>query len=448
MSKTLLIVEDEETLRESLSRLFRKDGFMVDSSGSAEDAMVLIEENLYDVVISDIILPRMDGIEMITRIRKQLPNQIFIMVTAYASLDTAIKALRAGAYDYIMKPIMHAEIKQIVKNAIHQRDLQRENVLLKREIRREYDFSSIIGKSRALGKVIEQVRKISDTKSNVLVLGETGTGKELLARVIHHNSSRRDMPFVPIHCSAIPDTLLESELFGYVKGAFTGAVSVKKGLLEEADGCTVFLDEIGEIPPQFQVKLLRAIEEQEIRPLGSTKNKQVDLRFITATNKDLRGAVERGEFREDLYYRINVITVDMPSLKDRREDIPDLLEHYLRHYAMEVGKPLKTLSPEAQSLLVSYDWPGNVRELQNVMERAVLISDGLTISPEHLLEDIQKTDSSMEEALHQELSIEEYTRTFILKFQAQYGEQELADRLGITRKTLWEKRKRYGIKRA
>jgi DNA-binding NtrC family response regulator len=447
MSESILIVEDEETLRESLRRIFLKEGFLVETADSAERGIELVEENLYDVIITDIILPGMDGIEMLEQVKEQNPEQIFIVVTAFASLDTAVKALRAGAYDYIMKPIIHEEIKQVVRNAITQKNLQRENVILKREIKKHYDFSSIIGESPAIKELISEIKKVADTRSNVLLLGETGTGKELFARVIHHNSSRREMPFVPINCSAIPENLLESELFGHVKGAFTGAVAAKKGLLEEADGGTVFLDEIGDIPPYFQVKLLRVLEDQELRPVGSTKSKKIDFRFITATNRDLQDAVKAGDFREDLYYRINVITIKLPPLRDRREDIPLLLNHYLEKYAHEIGRRGKRFSPEALSLLVGYNWPGNIRELQNVIERAVLISEGDEICEEHLPESITKTDSFLDESLTREMTIEEYTRSFIIKFQHIYGEQELAEKLGITRKTLWEKRKKWGIKR-
>jgi len=260
MSKSILIVEDEETLRESLKRIFAKDGFSVDAAESAEEGLQLLETNIYDVIISDIILPGIDGIEMLSKVRKDDPDQVFIVMTAYASLDTAVKALRAGAYDYIMKPVMHEEIKQVVRNAIRQRRLQIENLLLKRELGKSYDFSSVIGKSAELNNLLDEVKKIADTKSNVLLLGETGTGKELFARVIHNNSSRKNMPFIPINCSVIPENLLESELFGHQKGAFTGAVLSKKGLFEEADGGTIFLDEIGDITPFIQIKLLRVLE--------------------------------------------------------------------------------------------------------------------------------------------------------------------------------------------
>jgi DNA-binding NtrC family response regulator len=447
MTHTLLLVEDEETLRESLSRLFTKEGLRVDAADSAEAGLSLAEETSYDVIISDIILPGMDGIEMLTRIKEKAPQQIFIVVTAYASLDTAVRALKIGAYDYIMKPIMHEEIKQVVRNALRQRLLETENTLLKRQIRGTYDFVHIIGEKGSLKGITEEVRKISDSPSSVLLLGETGTGKELFARLIHEGSSRAEMPFVPINCSAIPETLLESELFGHTKGAFTGAVASKSGLLEEANGGTVFLDEIGEMPPAIQVKMLRVVEDREIRPVGSTKPKKIDIRLVSATNKDLRESVQNGTFREDLYYRMNVIALQMPPLRERREDIPALLEHYLEKYSREFSRGEKRITSEALSLLSAYHWPGNIRELQNVIERAVLIADGTDIGVEHLPDNINREGEFLEQSTKKELSIEEYTRNFILNYQHVLSEQALADKLGITRKTLWEKRKKWGLKR-
>jgi DNA-binding NtrC family response regulator len=447
MSKSILIVEDEETLRESIKRIFTREGYAVEAVDAAEKGLALLETNLYDVIISDIILPGMDGIEMLTKVREQIPDQVFIVVTAYASLDTSVKALRAGAYDYIMKPIIHEEIKQVVRNALKQKMLQTENVLLKREIAREHDFSSIIGDSPAVRSILAEVRKVTDTRSTVLLLGETGTGKELFARVIHHNSSRRDMPFIPINCSAIPENLLETELFGHVRGAFTGAVASKKGLIEEADGGTVFLDEIGDMSLPLQAKLLRVIEDQVIRPVGSTKGTKADIRFITATNHDLRTAVREGGFREDLYYRINVITINIPPLRDRREDIRSLALHYLGRYSSEMGKKVDEISAPALDLMQLYEWPGNVRELQNVVERAILIADGSCITPECLPEGIRGGVPFQEEVFDQKLSIEDYTKTFIVRYQKQFNEQRLAEMLGITRKSLWEKRKKWGIPR-
>ncbi len=447
MSKSILIVEDEETLRESIKRIFMKEGFMVDAADSAEKGLALLETSVYDVIISDIILPGMDGIEMLVKVREQIPDQIFIVITAYASLDTSVKALRAGAYDYIMKPIIHEEIKQIVRNALRQKSLQSENVLLKREIGKSYDFSSIIGESPALKAILSEVRKITDTKSNVLLLGETGTGKELFARVIHHNSSRRLMPFVPINCSAIPENLLETELFGHVRGAFTGAVASKKGILEEAEGGTVFLDEIGDMSLALQAKLLRVIEDQIIRPVGSTKGTKMDIRFLTATNKDVRMAVKQGSFREDLYYRINVISIQIPPLRERKEDIASLIRYYLDKYSQEVGKQVKDISPDAMHIMLNYEWSGNVRELQNVIERAILISDGDIIGPAHLPLSMRSDGALEQDVFDQKLSIEDYTKAFIQKYQTQFNEQQLADMLGITRKSLWEKRKKWGIQK-
>lgn len=447
MPKSILIVEDEETLRESIKRIFAKEGFVVDGAESAEKGLALLESNVYDVIISDIILPGMDGIEMLVKVREQIPDQTVIVITAYASLDTSVKALRAGAYDYIMKPIIHEEIKQIVKNALRQKNLQAENALLRREIGKTSDFSSVIGESQALKAILLEVKKVADAKSSVLLLGETGTGKELFARVIHHNSPRSAMPFVPINCSAIPESLLETELFGHVRGAFTGAVATKKGILEEAEGGTVFLDEIGDMGLPLQAKLLRVIEDQVIRPLGSTKGAKVDIRFITATNKDLAALVKAGGFREDLYYRINVISLEIPPLRERKEDIHALVGHYLAKYAQEMGRQIKSLSPEAMDLMTDYRWPGNVRELQNVIERAILISEGDVIGPEHLPLGLKASASFEAQSFEKKLSIEEYTKAFIQKHQGRYNEQQLADMLGITRKSLWEKRKKWAVPR-
>jgi len=447
MATKLLIVEDEETLRESLKRMFTREGYKVSTTDSVEKGLQLINKYIYDVIISDIILPGKDGIEMLSEVKEELPDQIFIVMTAYASLETAVKALRAGAYDYIMKPIIHEEIKQVVKNALTQKRLKIENVLLKREIGKTYDFSSIIGKSSALLSIIEEAKKIADTKSNVLLLGETGTGKELFARVIHNNSSRGNMPFIPINCSVIPENLLESELFGHVKGAFTGAIASKKGLFEEADGGTIFLDEIGDITPYFQIKLLRVLEDQMIRPVGSNKALKIDIRLIVATNKDLEAGVRENTFREDLYYRVNTITIQLPSLRERKPDIAILARHFLKKYAVEFQKNVSDISEEAILLMIKCKWPGNVRELQNVIERAILIADTNTIQPHNLPLSMKPGNSFVKNSLDNHLSIEDYTKAFILEFQIEHNEQQLAAMLGITRKSLWEKRKKWGLEK-
>ncbi len=447
MPEKILIVEDEETLSSSLRRVFLRDGYEVDIVDNADSALEILDKVIYDIIITDIILPGIDGIELLKRIREKLPDQIVIIITAYASLETAIEALRAGAYDYVIKPIIHEEIKQIVKNALKQRALQAENVLLKKQIERHYDFSNIIGESPAMQKIINEVKKIADARSNVLLLGETGTGKELISRAIHFNSSRAEKPFIPINCSAIPENLFESELFGHVKGAFSGAITSKKGLFEEANGGTVFLDEIGDLSIGLQSKLLRVLEDHEIRPVGGTQSIKVDLRFISATNKDIERGLKEGWFREDLFYRINVITIRLPSLRERREDINILTNYFIQKYSKELAKNVDKIDEEALDILQSYHWPGNIRELQNIIERAILISDGNTIKAEHLPQGIKTKETFIQKAVSNKLSIENYTKAFISEYQKDLNEQQLADHLGITRKALWEKRKKWGIKR-
>lgn len=445
MADRLLIVEDEATLRESLKRVFVRDGYEVETAVSAEDALNHLEQGPWDIILSDILLPGINGIEFLQEVKKRSPEEIVIVMTAYASIETAVGALRAGAYDYILKPIIHEEIKRIVRNALNVGFLRKENLRLKRQLDENYDFENLIGDSLELRAVMNEVKKIADSRSNILILGETGTGKELVTRAIHFNSSRRNKPFIPINCSAIPDNLLESEFFGYVKGAFTGAINSKRGLLEEADGGTVFLDEIAELNPTLQAKLLRVIDDHEIRPLGSTQSRKVDIRIVAATNKDIVAAVKEGLCREDLYYRLNVVTLTVPPLRDRKEDILLLANHFLKKYAQEIGKPIKKILDSCQKILLDYPWPGNVRELRNIIERAVLLADRDTILPEHLPEGLRGSSSFMAEAQDKSLSIENYTKEFILRHQTSLGEQELADKLGITRKSLWEKRKRWGL---
>jgi DNA-binding NtrC family response regulator len=445
MAERLLIVEDETTLSASLKRVFMREGYEVETFASAEDALKDLEQTPYDVILSDILLPGINGIEFLQEVRKRFPESMVIIMTAYASIETAIGALRAGAFDYILKPIIHEEIKRIVRHARRLQSLHHENQRLKKQIGARYDFEHIVGQSPEIQSLIQEVKKISDSKSNVLVLGETGTGKELFTRALHHNSSRSDKPFIPINCSAIPDNLLESELFGYVKGAFTGAVQAKRGLFEEADGGLVFLDEIADLSPPLQAKLLRVIDDHEIRPLGSTQSRKIDLRFVAATNKDILKAVQDGSLREDLYYRLNVVTLTLPPLRDRKEDIMLLAEHFLNKYSQEIRKSVKGIHESSKKVLQGYGWPGNVRELQNIIERAVLLADQEMILPEHLPEGLYHRPSFMTEALDSSMSIENYTKEFILRYQDNLSEQHLAERLGITRKSLWEKRKKWGL---
>ena len=451
MADSILVIDDEETLRESLGRLLTREGYAVTTAGSGEAGLSLIRERGFDMIITDIFLPGIDGVELLKKVREKDPEQLIILMTAYGSLETAVEALRSGAYDYIMKPFIHEEVKLLVKTALRQRSLVNVNSILRKEIEREYDFSHIIGVCPKIKRILNEVTKIADAKSNVLIVGETGTGKELIARAIHYNSVRKEKPFVPINCSAIPDQLLESELFGYAKGAFTGANSAKKGLFEEANGGTVFLDEIGEMNFALQSKLLRVIEDQEVRPVGDTQSIKVDVRFVSATNKDLAKAASSGSFREDLFYRINTVNFMLTPLRDRQEDIPLLAAHFITKFSGEFGKPVRSLSDEAEQILLDYHWPGNVREMKNIIERAVLLTDSGVIRPEHLPENLKAGPAARRTEdgprADTSLSIEEYTKAVILRYQKSLSEQKIADMLGITRKSLWEKRKKWQLKR-
>ncbi|HYA31982.1 MAG TPA: sigma-54 dependent transcriptional regulator [Thermodesulfovibrionales bacterium] len=384
MNERLLIVEDEETLCESLKRVLIREGYVVDTFNSAEAAMEVFEERFYDLIITDIILPGITGIDLLKRIKERLPDQIVIIMTAYASLETAVEALRTGAYDYVVKPVMHEEIKQIAKNALRQGSLQQENILLRSQIERHYDFTRVIGESAAMLGIMGKVKRLADTGDNVLLLGEIGTGKELIARAIHHSSKRTENPFVPINLSAIPEDQVEPRLFGHLKGSFAGAASSKKGFFEEANGGTVFLREVGSLSPNLQARLLRVIEDRKIRPVGGTQDIGVDVRFISATNRDIGSAVKGGGFREDLFHRISGASLTLPPLRERKEDIRPLAAHFIQKYSIDFCKSVRDLDDEALGVLLGYHWPGNVKELRNVIERAVLIADNGIIRGKHL----------------------------------------------------------------
>jgi len=380
----ILIVDDEKSLLDLLSRVFTKEGYRVETTTSAARAIEIIEKEDLDVLIADIRLPEMSGMEILKRCREIRPDVPVIMITAYGNMKQAIEALKMGALDYIIKPFDIEELKITVAKGMEKRRLEQENLLLKREMRERYSFENMIGKSRAMQEIFALIEKIAGTDSTVLITGESGTGKEMAARAIHVLSRRSDRPFVSINCAALPENLLESELFGHVKGAFTGAVSDKKGMFEVAQHGTLFLDEVGEMSPWTQVKLLRALQEKRIRRVGGTEEIAVDVRIIAATNQDLKKRIEEGKFREELYYRLNVISFEMPPLRRRVEDIPLLVNHFLQKYCQQMGKKMKRVSPEAMSLLEMYHWPGNVRELENVIERVVAIEDRETITPASL----------------------------------------------------------------
>lgn len=449
MPDRLLIVEDDEVLCNSFKRLFLKEAYHVTAVSSAEAALATLENEAHDLIITGIFLPGIDGIELLAKVKDKYPEIIVIVMTSNSSLETAIKAFRLGAYDYIVKPVIHDEIKLLVKNSLAKRAVKEDDAYPKRilaaAVEAKYDFSNIVGQSPSIRAVIEEVKMVANSKSNVLLLGETGTGKELIARAIHFSSNRAEAPFIPINCSAIPEHLLESELFGHAKGAFTGAIFSKRGLFEEADKGTVFLDEIGDLSPHLQVKLLRVLDDREIRPIGALQSKRVDIRFIAATNADLYNFVKEGKFREDLYYRLKVITLKLPPLRERCDDIKILAEHFLEKYSNEIGKPAKAIDENVLKVLKGYYWPGNIREMQNIIERAVLLSDTDIICTRHLPEELISGETKDTDFFSIPISIEEFTKRTILKYQSKYSEQDLSNMLGITRKALWEKRKRWGI---
>lgn len=384
MSERLLIVEDEETLCQSLKRVLEREGYSVDTVNNAEAAHEIFEAGFYDVIITDIILPGMTGIELLKKIKEKLPDQIVIIMTAYASLETAVEALRYGAYDYVVKPVMHEEIKQIVRNALKQGALQEENILLKSEIERQYDFNRIIGESRAMQRVMNEARKTAGTDSNVLLIGERGTGKELIARAIHFNSSRAGRPFVPVNFHSVPENVIEARLFGYLKGAFEGAAASRKGLFEEANGGTLFIREIGNLEAGLQSRILGVLRDREIMPVGGVRRIRVNLRCIAATCGDGRSDLKKGGFDPDFFGTANGVTILLPPLRERTEDIVPLAKHFLQKHSHEFCKPVRDIGGAALEVLSGYHWPGNIKELENIIERAVLISEGPVLGPEHL----------------------------------------------------------------
>jgi two-component system response regulator PilR (NtrC family) len=376
----ILVVDDEKSLREVMSIMLKRAGYEVTEASDGEQAIGQVNKEIYDLVITDLRMPKADGMDVLKAVKSLSPDTVVLVVTAFGTADSAVEAMKQGAYDYLTKPFQVDEVQLIIRNALEKRRLSTENMLLKREIASQSSFAQIVGQSEAMQKVFDVVRKVADSKSNVLICGESGTGKELVARAIHYNSARSAMPFVAVNCSAVPETLLESELFGHMKGSFTGAVANKAGLFEIANGGTIFLDEIGDTTPPIQVKLLRVIQEREFRRVGGNQDVKVDVRVIAATNRDLEKAVADGTFREDLYYRLDVIPIRLPPLRLRAGDIPLLVAHFLGKFAQESGKAAPTLTPEAMHVLLGHEWRGNVRELENLIERVVAFSTAASVT--------------------------------------------------------------------
>jgi two-component system response regulator PilR (NtrC family) len=370
----ILVVDDERSMQEFLEIFFRREGYEVTTAGDVERALLCVEDGDFDLIITDIQMPERSGLELLHCVRDVSPETVVVVITAFASTDTAIAAMKEGAYDYITKPFKVDEIRLVVEKALEKKLLSRENRRLRTELRGQSRQRSIVGNSAVLQRVFDLIVQVADTKTSVLISGESGTGKELVARDIHAQSDRSTKPFVAVNCGAIPENLLESELFGHVKGAFTGAVSNKDGLFETAEGGTLFLDEIGELSPSLQVKLLRVLQEKVIRRVGGTSDLRVNVRILSATNRNLVEEVAAGRFREDLYYRLNVIQIALPTLEERRDDIPLLVHHFIEKFNRELGKGIEGVSEQAMSKLMAYRYPGNVRELENVIERAVALS--------------------------------------------------------------------------
>ena len=380
----ILVVDDERSMQEFLEIFFRREGFEVTTASDYGSAMLAVESDDFDVVISDVQMPDRDGLELLRAVKQDSPETVVIMITAFATTETAIAAMKEGAYDYVTKPFKVDELRLVVEKALEKKLLTQENRRLRSELRTQVRSRALVGTSSAMQKVYDLVAQVAGTKTNLLISGESGTGKELVARGVHEQSDRRERPFVAVNCGAIPENLLESELFGHVKGAFTGAVQGKAGLFETADGGTLFLDEIGELPSSLQVKLLRALQDKSVRRVGGNSDRAVDVRIVAATNRDLAEEVEAGRFRDDLYYRLNVIQVHLPPLRERMEDVPLLLRHFLEKYSREFEREVEGFSDAALEKVLAYPWPGNVRELENMVERAVALCREPRVSVEHL----------------------------------------------------------------
>ncbi len=451
MNEKILIVDDEASVGQFLSIMLEREGYQVDAVLSGKEALEKIAQDPPHVVLADLRMPEMDGIELLTRIKEEDPRIAVIIMTAYGSLESAVEAMRKGAFDYVMKPFQIEEIKLVIKRALEERKLREENLELKRRVK-QYELKEIVGKNEKFQKVLELVKKVAPTDSTVLIRGESGTGKELIARAIHNLSPRASNPFIAINMAALPEELLESELFGYVKGAFTGANKNKDGLFKAAEGGTLLLDEISEASPRIQVKILRALQEKEITPVGSTKTIKVDVRIIASTNADLEQMVKEGKFREDLYYRLNVVTIEIPPLRERKDDIPLLANHFLKKYTALYNLPMKKISDEAMKILQEYEWPGNVRELENAIERAIILSDGGVIKPDDLPEKIREKTASRisEKSSLVGLTLEELEKRYILQVLDETGwnKNKAAQILGIDPSTLYRKLQRYGLSKS
>ena len=451
--KRILIVDDEESFRNVLTVILRKEGYEVEGATNGEEGLNKISNAAFDHVLCDIRMPKMDGLEFLRESQKAGAEAPVIMMSAYGTVDTAIEAMKLGAYDYISKPFKPDEIILTLKKAEERERLRKENELLRRQVKKEYSFENIVSKNEKMNKLFEIIKKVAPYKSTILITGESGTGKELVARAIHYNSDRSKMFFVPVNCGAIPENLLESELFGHVKGAFTDAIRTKKGLFEEADEGTIFLDEIGELPAQLQVKLLRVLQDGEIRRVGESKSIQINVRIIAATVKDLAKEVNEGRFRDDLFYRLNVLHLSIPPLRERKEDIPLLIQHFINKHNQNLNKHVKEVDSKALELLMNYKWPGNVREVENTIERALVLTDGEKIELDNLPFEIQnfQNEVPMVPMAEEEYSVKKGSRMLEMGLirkalrKTKGNHTQAAKLLEISHRALLYKIKDYGI---
>jgi len=442
MRKTkLLIVDDEDIVRESLCDWLSSVGYNVLAASNGEEALRIIRQKNVKIMIADLIMPGMDGLELMKKARDIVPTISTVIITAHGTIQTAIAAMRDGAYDYIEKPFCPEKVELIIRNLVEHHNLVEENISLRRKVEDRYSFEGIIAKSPKMTKIFELIKTVAPTNTTVLITGESGTGKEIIARAIHRQSRRHHKPFIVTSCAALPETLLESELFGYEKGSFTGAVERRKGKFEAADKGTLFLDEIGEIDANTQVHLLRALEEKKITRIGSNEEIEADVRIVAATNKGLRTLIEQGKFREDLYYRLNVVTIDLPPLRSRREDILPLAEHFLKKYAQQNNSAVRGFSSEVVEFMLDYDWRGNVRELENMVERGVVLSKGKAITLAAFPQELTA------QAPAEGKTLEVLEKNHIRQVLAETGGNiaRTAKILGIHRMTLYNKLKKYNI---
>ena len=449
---TVLIVDDEMAIRESLETLLQLEGYAVESAASGEEGLVRLGERSFDLVLLDLALPDRNGMDLLAEIRAQDPGLSIIMITAYGTVENAVKAMQVGAANFIQKPWDNEKLLADVRSAIARRRAEEENIQLKRALKQRYNFENIVGKSEPMLKIFDLVAQIAPSRSTILLQGESGTGKELIAKAVHLNSPRRDRPFVPVNTGSMPPDLLESTLFGHVKGAFTSAIASKKGLFEIADRGTLFLDEIGNMSLDTQSKILRVLQDRKFMHLGGVHEIQVDVRIIAATNVDLKQQVRDGKFREDLFYRLNVITIDLPPLRQRKEDIPLLAAFFLEKYSKENERPIRRLLPEALRPLMAYSWPGNVRELENVIERAVVLSTDVNIGSEMLPDHIAGRTSSFPVLEHRADAslfdiMEDCERHIIIDMleKCNWNQTEAAERFHVPLSTLNQKIKRLNI---